>query len=154
MVDKTINKEERYSHIVALDPQICIFSPYCRVTSQSLQEKEGKNPRLVWDGTTTLHPDDEVMNLVTPTSREAPITFGTVKMQFLIDLYNLRISYPTARILLALADIKACFRYARIHPDLTGAFGFFASGYFLLTVAMVFGSFVVPYVYIHRCCIG
>ena len=142
LVDKTINKEERYSHIVALDPQMCTFSPYCRVTSQSLIEKEGKNPRLVWDGTTTLHPDDEVMNLVTPTSQEAPITFGTVKIQFLIDLYNLRISYPTARILLALADIKACFRFARIHPDLTGAFGFFASGYFLLAIAMVFGSTV------------
>jgi hypothetical protein len=39
-----------------------------------------------------------------------------------------------------LADIKACFRFARIHPDLTSAFGFLAGGYYHLAMAMVFGS--------------
>ena len=41
---------------------------------------------------------------------------------------------------MTLADIKACFRYLRIHPDLTGAFGFIAQKYYCLAVAMVFGS--------------
>ena len=39
-----------------------------------------------------------------------------------------------------MADIKACFCFPRIHPNLTGAFGFVADGYYNLATAMVFGS--------------
>ena len=52
LVKKTMNKEERYSHVVALDSEIVIFSPYCRATMQTLVMKEGKDPRVCWDGTT------------------------------------------------------------------------------------------------------
>ncbi len=83
---------------------------------------------------------DIVMNQVTPVSREAPITFGHVKIQLYTDIYNTRISYPTATILLGMADIKACFRFPIIHPDLTGAFGFMADRLYNLATAMVFGS--------------
>jgi hypothetical protein len=57
-----------------------------------------------------------------------------------IDFYNTRVSYPTFIILLAMSDAKACFCFPCIHADLTGAFGFLASGYFNLATAMVFGS--------------
>jgi hypothetical protein len=80
------------------------------------------------------------MNQVTPVNREAPITFGHVKIQLYIDIYNTRISHPYIVILLGMADIKACFRFPRIHPDLTGAFGFMAGGFYNLATAMVFGS--------------
>ncbi len=80
------------------------------------------------------------MNQVTPVAKEAPVTFGHVKSQIYMDIYNARISYPTARILLGLADVKACFRYPRIHTDLTGAFGFIADKLYNLATAMVFGS--------------
>jgi hypothetical protein len=62
------------------------------------------------------------MNQVTPITHEAPITFGHVKMQLYIDIYNTRVSYLTFIILLAMADVKACFHFSRIHADLTGAF--------------------------------
>ena len=71
---------------------------------------------------------------------EAPITFSTTKIQFLIDIYNTRISFPDAPIFLGTANIKACFQFPRIHANLTGAFGFIAGGYFFLAIAMVFGS--------------
>ncbi len=80
------------------------------------------------------------MNQVTHVSHEAPITFDHVKIQLYIDIYNTRISHPTATILLGMANIKACFRFLQIHPDLTGAFGFMAGGYYNLATAMVFGS--------------
>ena len=123
-----------------MDETICRFSPHCRHTTQTMVIKKGKNDRLVWDGSTTMKPTDIVMNQITPTINEAPITFGHVKMQMYIDIYNTRISYPRSSILLAAADIKACFRFARLHADLTGAFGFFAGGYYNLATAMVFGS--------------
>jgi hypothetical protein len=79
------------------------------------------------------------MNQVTPVAQEAPVTFGHVKSQIYTDIYNTHIIYPTAMILLGLADVKACFRYPRIHADLTEAFGFIADKLYNLATATVFG---------------
>ncbi len=122
-----------------MDPILCKVLPYLRHTTQSIVIKEGKNDRIVWDGSTVLKPTDIVMNDITPVAKESPIAFGHVKMQIFIDIYNMRISYPNERILIALADIKA-FWFARIHADLTGAFGFLANDLYNLATAMVFGS--------------
>jgi len=140
LVKKEMNKEDRYSHLVPIDEDICRVSAYLRHTIPTVVMKPGKNDHLVWDGTTTLLALDIVMNQVTPVSREAPITFGHVKIQLYINIYNTRISYPYVIILLGMADMKACFCFPRIHPDLTGAFGFMAGGFYNLATAMVFGS--------------
>ena len=122
-----------------MDPILCKFSPYLCHTTQSIVIKEGKNDRIVWDGSTVLKPTDIVMNQITPVDQESPVTFGHVKLQIYIDIYNTRISYLTLVILIALANIKACFQFARIHADLTGAFGFLADDLYNLATAMVFG---------------
>jgi hypothetical protein len=106
---------------------------------QSIVIKDGKNDRIVWDGSTVTRPTDIVMNQVTPVAKEAPVTFGHVKSQIYMDIYNACISYPTATILLGLADVKACFRYPRINADLTRAFSFIADELYNLATAMVFG---------------
>ena len=110
-----------------------------RHTAQGMVMKDGKG-RVVWDGSTKFDPLDVVMNDYTPTENEPEVTFGTAKKSFYWLIYNLRVSYPKLPILLALADIKACFRFPRIHPDLTGAFGFLAANLYFLAIAMVFGS--------------
>ncbi len=140
IVRKTINKEDRYSHLIPMDPILCRLSPYLRHTSQGIILKEGKNPRVVWDGSTKRTPTDVVLNELTSITDEAAITFGGTKMRFYTDVYNLRISNPVEPILMALTDVKACFRFGRIHPDLTGAFGFFADNLYCVATAMVFGS--------------
>jgi hypothetical protein len=114
---KTMNKEYRYSHLVPMDPLFCKLSPYLRQTTQSIAIKDGKNNCIVWDGLTVTRPIDIVMNQVTPVAQEAPVTFGHVKSQIYMDIYNTRIGYLTATILLGLAGTKACFRYPRIHAD-------------------------------------
>jgi hypothetical protein len=106
---------------------------------QSTVIKDGKNNCIVWDGLTVTRPTDIVMNQVTPVTQEAPVTFGHVKSQISTDIYNTHISYPTATILVGVADVKACFRFPRIHADLTGAFGFIADALYNLATAMVFG---------------
>ncbi len=123
-----------------MDPLLCKLSPYLHHTTQSIIIKDNKNNCIVWDRTTVTQPTDIVMNQVTPVTQEAPVTFGHVKSQIYMDNYNMRISYPTATILLGLADVKASFRYPRIHADLTGAFGFTAHELYNLATAMVFGS--------------
>jgi hypothetical protein len=67
---------------------------------QSIVIKDGKSDYIVWDGSTVTRPTDIVMNQVTPVAQEAPVMFGYVKSQIYTDIFNTRISYPTATILL------------------------------------------------------
>ncbi len=140
LIRKAMNKEDQYSHLVPFNEDTCRASAYLRHTIQKVVMKLGKNDHLVWDGTTILLDLDIVMNQVTPVTREAPVTFGHIKIQLYINIYNTHISHPNDVILLGMADIKACFCFPRIHPGLTGAFGFMAGGYYNLATAMVFSS--------------
>jgi hypothetical protein len=45
LVLKTMNKEDRYSHLIPLDEIMCRFSPYCRHTTQTMVIKAGKSDR-------------------------------------------------------------------------------------------------------------
>ena len=123
-----------------LEQRVCYFSPYLRHTPQGLIIKLGKNPRMVWDGSTMKTPVDVVMNEITSVDDEAEITFGDVKMFYLTYLYNLRVSYPDQDIFMFGADVKACFCFPRLAPDVAGAFGFLAQNFYCLPTAMVFGS--------------
>ena len=119
---------------------VCRLGANFRHNSQGMVIEENKNPRLVWDGSTMYTPMDIVMNNITSTEEEAEVTFGLVKILFYWLIYNLRASFPDEVIFLALADIKACFRFPIIHPDLAGAFGFMTNSLYCLAIAMVFGS--------------
>jgi hypothetical protein len=66
IVKKTMKKEDRYSHAVPLDILICLLSPYLRHTMQTMVIKEGKNPCLCYNASTTKKPTDIVMNQITP----------------------------------------------------------------------------------------
>ncbi len=123
-----------------MDLLFCKLSPYLLHTTQSIFIKDSKNDCIVWDGSIVTRPTDVVMNQVTPVSQDTPVMFGHVKSQIYMDIYNTCIRYPTATILLGLADGKGCFGYPRIHIDLTGAFGFIADELYNLATAMVFVS--------------
>jgi hypothetical protein len=79
LVQKTMNKEDHYSHLVLMDLLLCKLSPYLRHATQSIVIKDGNNDHIVWDGLTVTQPTDIVMNQVTPVAQEAPVTFGHVK---------------------------------------------------------------------------
>jgi hypothetical protein len=74
---------------VPINKDICCASAYCNTTTQTVVIKPGKADQIAWDGSTMFYPMDIVMNQVTPVSREAPITFGHVKIQLYIDIYNM-----------------------------------------------------------------
>ena len=101
---------------------VCKLGPNMRHNSQGMVAKQGSNPRQVWDGSAMYTPMDIMMNEMTPTENEVEITFGLGKVLFYQYLYNLRISFPNEVIFLALADIKACFRFPRIHPILVSGY--------------------------------
>ena len=136
---KTMNKEKRYSHLIALRSWVVYFSPYLRCTPQGMREKRGKF-RVIFDASTQSHQNELVLNQVTDSEFEAIIDFGESKMKLYSSIYNWRISFPNEVIYLVLADISACFRYPRIAADLTGAFGFMFEKLYFLSTSHVFGS--------------
>jgi hypothetical protein len=91
VVTKTMNKEEKNSHLIALKLWVLYCSPWCRSTSQGIQIKPGHNPRIIWDGSTKTW---ALLNKMTPTENKAMIDFGKAKMKLLASIYNWRISYP------------------------------------------------------------
>jgi len=137
---ETINKEDKYSHVIPIHAELLYYSPFCRHTPQGMVRKKGSKDRVVWDGSTKYSAADIVMNELSSVELEAPITFGLVEKEFDEYLFNLRISYPYLNILLATLDVAACFRFGRMAPDLAGAFGFLAGeDIYCLANAMVFG---------------
>jgi hypothetical protein len=136
---KAMNKEEKNSHVIALRKWLVYFSPYCRATPQGIREKYGKH-RVIFDSSTQTCPHEIVLNHETSADQEAIIDFGKAKTHLLINIYNWRISYPHEVILLALADITACFRFPRLSADVTGAFGFVAEDLYFISTSHVFGS--------------
>ena len=64
LVLKTMNKEERYSHVLSLDKLLCTFLAYCRHTTQTLVIKPGKNERLCYNASTDRLPTNIIMNKV------------------------------------------------------------------------------------------
>ena len=142
VVTKTLNKEERNHHLMPFPGWVGRFSNTARHVQQTILMKNGKKARLIWNGTDKRYGWEYSMNEITPTAKEAPITFGYVYLAFCVWLWNLRISYPTEEIYLAFIDISSCFRWQRIAPDLVGAFGFVIGSIYFASNAMVFGSVV------------
>jgi hypothetical protein len=105
MITKTMNKEDRHSHLLPVKLWVLYLSPWCRHTAQGILIKPGKNPRVIFDASTKGSPHKKVLNEFTPTKFEANINFGNAKINLLIRIYNWRISYPRMKIFLTLADI-------------------------------------------------
>jgi hypothetical protein len=94
IVTKTMDKEDRHSHVLPVKLWVIHFSPWCCHTAQGMMIKPGKNPSVIFDASTKSHPHEVVFNDVTTTEFEANITFGAAKLRLLQNIYNLRVSHP------------------------------------------------------------
>ena len=90
IVKKTMNIEDRNSHLLPVKLWVLCFLPYCRHTAQGILVKPGKNPRVIFNASTKGHPHEVVLNEITPTEFEAIIDFGKSKMRLLITRGNLK----------------------------------------------------------------
>ena len=80
------------------------------------------------------------MNKIRSIEGKAHITFGLTKTEHLVRTYNIYVTYPHKEIYLTAPDIKACFRWPKMHLDLSGAFRFVIHSFYFIFAAMVFGS--------------
>ena len=102
----TMNKDKKLSHTVPFLSWIYCFCSTAQYVPQRMILALDKDPRIVWDESTTLLPDDIAMNQIVPMKKEADITFVRSKEGYVTHIYNTRVSYPHADIDLSSADIK------------------------------------------------
>jgi hypothetical protein len=139
VVAKTMNKEEKNSHVLPFRQWVVYFSPFLCCTPQGMREMNGEYC-LIFNSSTQTWINEVVLNHVTTSKLEATIDFGKSKKNLLINIYNWQISSLWEIIYLVLADITACFCFPWLSCDITSAFGFIAQDVYFLSMSHVFGS--------------
>jgi hypothetical protein len=80
----------------------------------------------------------------TPFGTEDECLFGSAREQIFQRIYNLRITYPQADLIVHANDVKSCFRQVKLHPDIIGAFSYIISDMLYLSCGLPFGTDFSP----------
>ena len=73
---KTMNKEDRNQYLVSLPNWLARFIPHLHIIPQGLVIKDGKNDRLVWDGSFIPHWSATCINMMLTHATEPEIVYG------------------------------------------------------------------------------
>ena len=113
-------KDNKKGYTLLFDPRLIPFLLNCHVTPQGLVDIDtpGKKPRPIFDSSFRPFPWCHAINDWTTPATEPPLTFAGAEMEFMIWLYNLRITYPTSEIYLGDDDVSGAFRQVHYHPNL------------------------------------
>ena len=144
-VEITLNKEERNKYVTVFPCWLERFFPNLFLTPQGLICKPGKKDRLVFDGSFTQSPTSTCLNHFTHTSDEIDLHYGSALNRHLVQIYNLRISYPQTDILLFDDDAAGAFRHVKLHPDVAAAHAYSVGQTLYVPTGSVFGSNVSPH---------
>ena len=141
---KAMNKEDKNQYLISLPNWLARFIPHLHVTPQGLVIKEGKNDRLVWDGSFIPHWLATCINMMLTDDTEPKIVYGTAFQRHLEVIWNSRISHPHTDILLFDDDVKGAFRHCKYHPDIATAFSFIIAKFLFIPLGGTFGSITSP----------
>ena len=139
-------KDNKRGYCLIFDPRAIHFILNCHVTPQGVidLDKPFKNPRPIFDSTFRPKPWCFAINDWTTKDTEPPIIFMTAFKEFLVYLYNLRLTYPRREIFLGDDDVSGAFRQDKYHPDLVAMHCFFLSGHLAAATGTTFGDKTSP----------
>ena len=143
-VMKTMNKEDKNSFLMVLPAILGRLIPNIRYTPQGLVVKEGKNDRLIWDGSHLIFYFSVCVNMLMDQKLEPKLVYGTAWDRHLRRIWNLRITYPKEDILLMDDDVKGAFRHSKYHPDIASVFAFIILTKLYIPTGGTFGSTTSP----------
>ncbi len=117
---KALVKDNKRGYTLLFDERFIPFVLHCHVTPQGIVDLDtiNKNPRPIFDSSFRPFPWCSAINDWTHKSNEPPLTFAEAELNFMIWLYNLRISYPLEEIYLADDDVSGAFRHSKYPPNL------------------------------------
>lgn len=144
-VMKTMNKEERNKFVIPLPMWMWRFIPHLHFTPHHYLLKNDK-ARMIFDAKYRHDAMAIAINMMTSDASETELEcqFGRAKLQLLIRVWNLRITYPYHDIVLHANDVKSCFRQLKHHPDVMGAFSYILGDFLFLQCGLTFGSDFSP----------
>ena len=143
---KAMVKASKKGYILVFDERLIPFLLNCHVTPQGLVDLNTlyKNPRPIFDSTFRPYPWCHAINDWTSKDTEPPLTFATAEMEFMIWLYNLRVSYPWLEIFIGDDDVSGAFNQNKMHPNLVAMHTSRQCGFGVLSTGTTFGGNTSP----------
>ena len=143
---KVVVKESRRGYALTMDPRILFFILNAHLTPQGIVDldKLFKNPRSIFDSSFRPFPWCFAINDWTHKTNEPIIVFPTAFMEFLIHLYNLRITHPHQELYLADDDGQGAFRHNKYHPNVVAMHCFLLLGVLFAMTGTTFGDNTSP----------
>lgn len=143
---KAMLKDNKRGYTLLFDPRLVLLLPHCHITPQGLVDLNTmfKNPRPVFDSSFRPSPRCFAINDWTSKDTEPPLTFAGAELQFMVWVYNLRISYPSQEIYIADDDVSGAFRWLKYHPNLVALHTSIVCGLACLNTGGTFGDNTTP----------
>ena len=143
---KALVKDNKKGYTLIVDKRIVPLLLNCHLTPQGVVDLNTpyKNPRPIFDSSFRPHPWCMAINDWTSKATEPPLTFATAEMEFMVWLYNLRITYPTQEVYLADDDISGAYRRMKYHPNLMGMHTSIQCGFGVINTGGTFGDNTSP----------
>ena len=143
---KVMIKDSRRGNSILFDPRALPFCPHVHLTPQGIVDVNNlyKWSRPVFNS--SFRPDYwcKAINDWVDTDTEGDISFIDSYKRFLRTIWNLRILYPTAPIMLGDDDIKNAFRLIKNNPTVVGMHEFVGCGLFGVMSGQSFGDNYSP----------
>ena len=139
-------KDYRKGYTLLFDPRAVLFMIHCHLTPQGVVDLNTpyKNPRPIFDSSFRPYPWCHAINDWTDKDNEPELTFSSAELDFMVWLYNLRISYPSEEIYIADDDISGAFRLMKYHPNCMAMHTSMQSGYCVVNTGGTFGDNTSP----------
>lgn len=146
VITKTLNKECSRQYVLHVDRQIWQFILNLHVCPMGLVNPNHpyKNPRITFDASYRDQIWSETVNDWTSTATEPEIIFGGSLMRFFVNIWNLRISFPTKEIYPGDDDFDGAFRRNKYAPDVVSLHGFMIEDCLYFASGSTFGGNTSP----------
>jgi len=139
-------KDARKGFTLLLDDRATLLMLHSHLTPQGVVDLNNlyKSPRPIFDSSFRPEPWCWAINDWTSPDNEPPLTFSTAELEFMVWLYNLRVTYPNLEIYLADDDISGAFRLMKYHPNLVSMHSSRQCGYCVVNTGGTFGNNTNP----------
>ncbi|KAG7345440.1 hypothetical protein IV203_032971 [Nitzschia inconspicua] len=135
-------KDAKRGFTLVLDRRLLPFIRDLHLTPLGIVDLDNpwKSDRPVFDSSLRPKPWSMAINDWTNKNEEPQVRFPGSFVRLLHWIWNLRISYPTERILIGDNDITGAFRLIKYVPEAVPMHGYVASGYLGLATGQTFGD--------------
>ena len=143
---KTLLKDEKRGHVAMLDTRLRwhVLRPHTCPVGIVDQNHRIKPPRMFYDASFVPNLWNETVNTWTSKETEPDLEFPSTFHQYIVWIWNMRISYPNDEIYPLDDDITAAFRQIVWHPNIVSMHGMMILDKLWFWMRLTFGDTSSP----------